>query len=65
MIFLNKPLPKKPIFASFYDDAGNKIGGLTIPAGQVHTPDNFQCYMIPCKTAIFKQDSGFFYTIKL
>ena len=64
MIFLNKPEFDKPIYASFYDDAGNKIGGLTILAGQVHTPDDFKEYMIPCKTAIFKQDSGFFYTIK-
>jgi hypothetical protein len=64
-MFLNKPITEKPIFASFYDDAGNLIGKLTIPVGQVHTPDNFQGYMIPCKTAIFKQETGFFYTIKL
>lgn len=64
-MFLNKPTYDKPIYASFYDDAGNKIGGLTIPAGKVHNPDDFQGYMITCKTAIFKQETGFFYTIKL
>jgi hypothetical protein len=65
MIFLNKPKQAEPVYASFYDADGQRIGGLTIPAGVVRTPTDLEPYLMDCSVAIFKQESGFFYSIKL
>jgi hypothetical protein len=65
MIFLNRPKQDIPVYASFYDADGNRTAGLTIPAGAVQKPEDLQPYLIVCSMAIFKQDTGFYYSIKL
>jgi hypothetical protein len=65
MIFLNRPKYDIPIYASFYDADGNRTSGLTIPAGTVQKPEDLEPYLIGCSMAIFKQDTGFYYSIKL